>query len=400
MKYIIGLLVLLGMTSACLNLSSQDLMNSSIQLNASNCIYIEDWNTTINNSINFQNNLRNITPGSNYTNYLNETYSCLFDQLNINRTLEYDEVYIDTTHNISIRAPEYPQINSLIRLEPGRSYNNRLLNLTVIANVLNQTSPSVTSLPKLNISQNLSNGQWYNNTELNISIYATPFVKLNESVTLRCAEVKNYPNFGISITGPACPTPITRTLNFGEHLIVADQGIDITAPAKLNKNIALNVGQTDIEENVGLAVSCSVNDTQLISLCSSQNDSQIVKLWERIPVNESQSCGAFSYFCINNLTQYCSNEEKYSGRYGLINCFNRNLDEVQNQTRHLTDQNNILTTQKAACENGQQQIRDDKDSSMTFILTVLGAIMILICGVILLIKWLQAQQIGNGGNLQ
>lgn len=400
MRRILLLLVLLGISSACINISSQDLINSSIQLNASTCIYVDDWNATINNSVIFQNNLRNITPGTNYTNSLNETFSCAFDHLNINQTLDYDEEYADTIHNVTLRAQGYPQLNSLVRLDPGRSYTNRFLNLTVTANVLNQSVPTVVQVPKLNISQNLSGGQWYNNTELNISIYATPFNKLNETTQLKCGESKTYATLGVSVNAPACPTPITRTLDFGEHLIIRDQGIDITAPAKLNKNIALTVGETEKNDTIGLTVSCAINDTQLISLCQSQNDSQIVKLWERIPINETQNCGAFSYFCVNNLTQYCSNDEKYSGRYGLINCFNRNIDEIKNQTKELTDQNTILTTQKAACETGQAQIREDKDSSMTFILMMLGGMIILVCSIVLAIKWLKTQQIEQGGNLQ
>lgn len=400
MRRILLLLIILGISSACLNINSTDLINSSVQLNASNCIYIEDLNTTINNSIVFQDNLRNISAGSNYTNSLNETYSCLFDKININQSLDYSENYTNTAHNITIRAPGYPLLNSLVRLDPGRTYYQKDLNLTVIANVLNQSAPTVPQFHKLNITQNISGGQWYNNSDVNISIYAIPFNKLNDTINLKCGENKEYTTLGITVNAPACATPIKRTLDYGEHLLVTDQGIDITAPPKLNKNLDLYVGQTDKEDNIGLTATCSINDTQLISMCEKQNDTQLVKLWDKISFNESQNCGAYTYVCVNNLTQYCSNDEKYSGRYGLINCFNRNIDEVRNQTKELTDQNTILTTQKAACETGQKQIQDDKDSSMTFVLMIITSMIILVCSIVLGIKWIKTQQIEQGGNMQ
>jgi len=404
-------ILLISIASACTNITTADLTNSSLHLNQGDCYLITDINSTLNVTDYRIDGTINMTPYQVTTNPTTNTqYVCRYDLLNVSQTLPFSGSYTNAEHNISIIAPAFPPMNLEINVTAGDNYVNSTYNLTVhalyrkvnINDTLDflecyndtNTNLSLCAPPKMNVYENLSYGLSFINSTYNVTINAPPYPNINEHRSLGCGETWNWTQVGISATAPPC-AGVTRTMGFGERYQDSNYKIDLTVIAKPNITLTLSSGQNYTSDMYGVSATCEATRDQFIDFCKNFSDENITQYWEAVNIS-NYTCNNFAFTCIDNISSHCTSEEKFGGPLRLLECNNRILEQTTIKCKEDADSLAICTSEKEALSRAPQAISDTKNDIVNFFITGLMVIIILGCGFFLFARYLEKKKIEGG----
>lgn len=412
MRFILAILLVMGLSwSECTNITSAELINSSMNLSAGSCINITDLDAVISSPNIADNATINMTAFEEYHDSLaNRTYICNHQKENVVRLLAYDESYYNENTNVTVFCQGFPYINLNLNLVAGENYSNQDYNLTVhalpklynISKRLNYTENytnneiNVTILPpeKKNAIRTLDFGQTHTDEDVNLTYIAPAYPTFNETKTLKCGEHISYPLPNINVFAPACIS-VTKNLNFGEEYINSEYALSIFAPKKIGESKYLSDGEEYKNEAIDLRVTCDVGLAQYQSFCTNMTDENVTKLWKAINLSNA-SCSNLVYTCVDNLTQYCKVEEKFLGVRGFQQCFNRNLEEVNAKCKQDQDKLSICENERSQLMAGPKTISDAKGDMIDIIIGVASAVILVAAALFLLWRWLKNKKAERG----
>ncbi len=414
MKHLLFILSVIVVSSACTTLNSSDLANSTKTLGLRDCIFIEDWNATINTSYsptnqtvnltalgtatdilsgnlyncnyNLENINQSITPGAYYYNQKNNIYlTCPIKQYGINQRLDFTNNYTNQEAGIIILPPLYPILNQNITPDYSGSFINDSLKLNV-------TCPAY---PKLNLAVPVPIGINYTNHELNLTCIGAEYPKFNENISLECNGTKTYVNPNITVSAPKC-LGIVKKMDYGEHIIIPNE-LDLTAPPAINENLTLIDGGRFFDNASNTDIRCHPSDEQYITFCKNMTEENIVKGWDKINIsNMTENQTHIGCFYVDNLTQNCNIDEKFGGKVGFIQCYNRNIDNMNTKITEATDKYNICNTERQQMVTNSQNNKDTtenlSDTSLNIAIGVIAAVMIFLAGW----RWLDKKKAERG----
>jgi len=323
-----------GVASACQTIPT--LNNTNFTLLFGECYFIEDINATIYQQNISQNNVVNMTaPSTQYNTYTNTTYNCMPRLENINRTLNFSEYYYNSIYNISIYPPAFPKINQEINLTAGENQSFVDYNLTIHA--LHK---------KFDINKTLNFGELYSNSEVNIEIYAPAFPKINENINIsKCNYLKRYDAYNLTVQTLSC---LDRTVNlsFDDVYDVDFFNLIIKAPQKQNVKLTLDDGEKYENIEAGINITAKTSFEKYNAFCKNNSLDFVISSWQYFNTT-NYSCKTYSYMCLDNLTQYCTYEERVGNPLGLIECQNRIAEQTLSQKAQLEEELNKCNNERA-----------------------------------------------------
>lgn len=413
LRLLFVLLCLVSASMACTTLTLANLANASFTLNQGQCIYITDTNTTLQAEYYKTNDTINMTAYQVATNFITNTqYVCNYNRVGMTQTLPYNGSYYNDVNQINITCPVFPMINEDITLTAPNTYSKTQYNITVRAldkkyNV-NKTlgfSECYTNLetnetlcapeyPKVNVVETLGYGLSYINSTANISITAPPYPNINENVQLKCGESKTWSQCGVTASAPAC-SGVSRVMSYGEHFKDDNYKIDLTVIEKPDIQFTLKSGENYTSETYGVRGTCEASAEQFIDFCKNFSDVDLPQYWT--PMNLSNyTCNNFAMLCIDEISPYCTAEEKFGGAYRLLQCNNRIAEQTYTQCKDKEDQLTICTNEKNALSQAPMAITSSTDSAVYVIVfgAVSVAVIILLC--FLAIRYFQRKQAERG----
>ncbi len=343
MRKLLALLLMLPVIFPCTTVVSTELINSTTPLGQFECLYFLDLNYTIGVADLRQNSTYEMTPYQERTDSVsNSRYVCNYDALNINMTMPYGGSYDNDNHNLHIRCPAFPQINEFRNIEAGSSYYYSAYNLTINATHKNynindtldfgesydnnDVNIHLRTLAPANLTQNIV--LVFNETRVingtNITVSAPPYPYVGQVKNLMCGEKAEFSELGIQVNAPACINQDVNML-YGDVFSRPEYGLNVYAPTRVNENWQLKAGETKENTNAGIAASCVVTPEEYASWCRNITEEDVIATWT--PYNlENYTCNNMASVCIDNLTTYCTNEEKLGGPGRFLQCYNRNLE--------------------------------------------------------------------------
>lgn len=412
MRLMLVALLVMGLSWAeCTNITSAELINSSMNLSAGSCINITDLNAVISSTPVADNATINLTAYEEYHDSLtNRSYFCRYNQLNVNTTLGYGESYSQPANNITVKCRTFEPMNLRLNLIAGENYSNSTYNVSIytfpklynISKRLNYTENytnteiNVTILPpeKKNLIRTLDFGQTHTDEDVNLTYIAPGYPTFNETKTLKCNEHVTYPLPNINIFAPAC-IGVAKTLSYGEQYANPDYGITVTAPSKLGVSKYLTDGEEYKNEAADIRVTCDVGISQYEAFCMNMTDENVTRLWKLIDLTNS-SCQNLVYQCVDNLTQYCKVEEKFLGIRGFQQCFNRNIEEINAKCKQDQDKLTICENERSQLMAGPKSIAEAQDGVIDGAISLASIAVLVGAAVFLLVRWLTNKKTERG----
>lgn len=392
MKKIIFLLFFISVLFACQKFNSTDLINTTMNFNANDCFYFEDLNITIKQNI-LDNSVVNLSPNQSLKNLAtNTTYICNYNieniflmlnygenytntrnmifisapprpQANIYKILNYSEIYYNPEFNITIIAPPFQKINQNININENESYTNEVFNISVSCNIKN-----------LNIYKNLNFNESFIDSIHNITIKSPNFPKINEVVNVnKCNFEKFYNEYNLSIKTLPCEN---RNINISLNSIYKVDFLNLTviSPKKIDKRVDLSNSEIFEDKENNLLVRCLVKNDEFIEFCKKTGIEPFLPIWTSINLTNF-TCKNQIIQCIDNLTSYCNLEEKTTPTVGFINCFNRNIEEMNRRIKDAEDQRNTCLKEKdlliADNNNMKAGIRETQETLLITLISVI-----------------------------
>jgi len=254
---------------------------------------------------------------------------------NINRTLNFSEYYYNSIYNISIYPPAFTKINQEINLTAGENQSFVDYNLTIHA--LHK---------KFDINKTLNFGELYSNSEVNIEIYAPAFPKINENINIsKCNYLKRYDAYNLTVQTLSC---LDRTVNlsFDDVYDVDFFNLIIKAPQKQNVKLTLDDGEKYENIEAGINITAKTSFEKYNAFCKNNSLDFVISSWQYFNTT-NYSCKTYSYMCLDNLTQYCTYEERVGNPLGLIECQNRIAEQTLSQKAQLEEELNKCNNERA-----------------------------------------------------
>ena len=289
--------------AACTSITSASLANSSLNISAGTCYFVTDWNTTLNSPSVLQNLTFNLTAASNATDSVSgNQYDCKFDLVNVNDSLAFGETYSNANHKIFIQCPDYPKLN------------------------LNKTLDYSTS---------------YVDVATNVSIFAPPYFVLNESLNLSCGQIRDFPHELLHIVAPKCLN-VDKTLDYGGKYDYTAEGnvVHISAPTRYDLTRTLSTNESFVDNRSGLNLLCAPSTQDFIGFCQKLNDTPPAGVWQMINLSLNDTCEISENICVNKVSEFCTLNEKVGGTVGLVQCYNRNLQGMNEFCKTQQDEAN------------------------------------------------------------
>jgi len=397
-------LLIISIASACTSVTTSSITNTTLLLDQADCIYISDINATINITDYRIYNTINMTPYETETNLITQTtYRCDYDLLNIDESLPHSGTFTESNHNITVTCAPPPTIDQNINVTAGSSAVFASYNLTVNAVhqnfSINKTldynesyynelvgihifSPE-TGIIEENLTVVLNFNETYVNEDIKLNVTAPEYPYVGENSVLKCGEFKEYPELGIKVSAPTCLN-INQDLKFGEDIIMPEYGLHIEAPDPFDLDITLKNGTSFNHSASVLHIGCETPKDDYIHFCQTYGNQSITKLWEEVNLTNF-TCRNVAYMCVDEVTEYCTVEEKFSGEYGFISCYNRNLNEMQTHCTAVEDELNICQTK----EKRTADIADDFAIGGEYTLYVILGLGAIITGILVFIIYLR-----------
>lgn len=318
MRRVLFAVMLVGLCFACLDRTSADLANSSMSLQYADCLFISDFNITINTSLAVSTHTTNLNYGECLKGIDNETFcapatpnlnisiatNSTYSNAELNSTffcepptrpayslisLAFGEVRYDSYGNKNYSCPVFPAINGEVMLTGNSNYapSDSRYNLTVTSNC-NQ-----------NTVWGLTYGQNATNAVCNITASCPAYPKENLYWNLTYGQTASSPNVNISCL---CNKP------------------------KLNLVLNLTANETVNNSEWGIIASCPYCDTSRDCQCqnlTSAFDDCVGRYSLNTSANETLS------FCPSKVGRYCTREEMDTGN--LDTCINRTTIECRSE---------------------------------------------------------------------
>lgn len=401
MRILAFIILFSGLVFACDDYTLAEMVNNSYDIDPSECINITDMGIIINAPDLRLNNTVEMTPYDTRVNSITNTeYVCNYDRLDIELTQQFGGTYHNNPHNITIHAPEFPRINEEINITAGNDKSYPQYNLTIHSlyrkvnlvqnldyggqyrnNNINLTV-NAQDYKKFNISKNMTYDQVFTHKETNITLIAPGFPTIDEEVEPDCGTTEEYEEYNLTFHVPACVN-VVKELQYGEtyEYVLGGNKINISAPKKLDINKNLSDKETYNNSKAGILMSCMVDKSQYNSYCAGYNITDIARNWNEINLSNATDAH-YATIRIDGLTDYCNMSEKFTqGSMGAINCINRNIGEMKENTTKLlaevTKLNNIINRVDRIEANETEQTNSlETIIKWGFFILVVGASMI------------------------
>lgn len=351
MKTLLLILILGSISfSACINLTSNELKTSpDMILNQGNCIFITDWNRTIQAKNYMTNDIINISPSEPFHDiFLNRTYYANTISETINLTQGTSKTYPNFNFTVNCLTKKY---NVDLNLDYNGLYYNQEPNISI----------HCPNIKTYNITKFLDYGETYNLKDSNITITAPSWPLINETITLNPGDSKIYQKYGL-IINTISKINITKNLDFDECFTNLAYGINLCAPKKINKDITLDEKTNFSNSSMGLNIKCTVSPDTMSNFCKNYNETRVPDRWTY--VNTSIQCSTpLIQTCADNVTQFCSVNELFS-QNGFLNCVNRNVAEAKNTYNQTKEENIKLKLQIDSMINETKTKKDAQDAAI------------------------------------
>ena len=297
-----------------------------------------------------------------------------FPTINENKFLVFNETYINSPYNLTVKAPPVPEpttLNQTISLNWGDNYTNNIVNLSV----------SCLPLPSVNI--NLSAGQIYNQYSINARCLYPTF-NINKTLDFGSSYINN--DIGLNVSCVEFPRiGANIQLDYGQQYTTPDARYNFTATCKYVNLIQCNDFETSYKntktELEALKTSCTDKDTEITNnLKTIEILRTNITILENKPIlsrldAENSNCamtqisinGKNLTYCPEDITSLCSPDEKLIGNFA--GCIGRLANETVVQREQLTQQLTVCTTDKNRCETGETLNQQNADR---FIIIIIG----------------------------
>jgi len=356
-----------GLTYSCQTVPT--LNNSNLTVSLGECYFIEDINATIYPQNITQNIVVNMTaPDTKTEPYTNTTYNCIPKLENINSSLYFGGNYTNTLYNISIYAPAFPKINQEINLTAGENKTFDEYNLTIH------------SLPKkYNIYKSIDYGETYSNTDVDINITAPQFPQINENLDInKCGFSKRYDRYNLTVKVPNC---IDKTVNLSFDDVYTDDffKVIIKAPKKQNVKLTLDDGEKYEDNETGINITAKTSFEKYNAFCKNNSVDFVISTWQYFNTT-NYTCRTYSYMCLDNLTQYCTYDERVGNPLGIIECQNRVANESMKKVFETQEELSKCNNERAVLLSNTKQTNEATERMYEILLYIVVLFFLFLAG--------------------